>query len=157
MNLRLPFLVLSIFLCFSFIGCDQNEYGDWKKEGEAFLEANKSDPDVIVTKTGLQYKILVNSQSQERPQSVNSVKVNFTASFTNGTVFDSGTNTVFAVSDLIPGFQEAILKMKLGSKWKLFIPYSLAYGSTGTKKSNDEYIVPPYSAIIYEVELVQIY
>jgi FKBP-type peptidyl-prolyl cis-trans isomerase FklB len=150
--------LLAVFLFSTlFFGCCEDEYLAWKKEGEAFLAANKTNPDVTVTSTGLQYKILATSQSQLKPKTTSYIRVNYTASFCNGTIFDSGTNTTFFVNSLISGFKEALLKMKLGEKWILYIPNDLAYGSTGTKNTAGEYVVPPYSVIVYEVELVQIY
>lgn len=151
-----PLLPIFLFGVLFFSSCE-DKYLAWKKEGEAFLAANKTSPEVTVTASGLQYKVIATSQSQLKPKTTSYIRVNYTASFFNGTIFDSGTSTLFVVSDLISGFKEALLKMKLGEKWMLYIPNDLAYGSTGTKNTAGEYVVPPYSVIIYEVELVQIY
>lgn len=128
-------------------------FGDNKREGEEFLAKNKTNDDVITTESGLQYTIIKEGNG-EKPGSMDYVKVHYTGSLLDGTVFDSsverGEPAVFGVFQVIPGWTEALQLMPVGSKWKLFIPQELAYGENGAG------IIKPYSVLIFEVELLEI-
>ena len=117
-----------------------------KAEGEAFLAANKTKPGVETLPDGLQYTVLTASTGAT-PASSDIVSVNYRGTFLDGTVFDSGKHE-FPVTGVIHGWTEALLKMPVGSKWKLFIPSELAYGEQGNRG------IPPNSTLIFEVELL---
>ena len=124
-----------------------------KKNGEKFLADNAKKSDVTVTASGLQYKILVEG-SGKKPTSSNTVKCYYKGTFINGKKFDgtsSGKPASFQVKGVIKGWQEALKLMPVGSKWEIYLPYSLAYGAAGA--GND---IPPYSALIFEIELLEI-
>lgn len=129
------------------------QFGDNKRKCEEFLAKNKANSDVVTTESGLQYTI-INEGTGEKPSIKNQVKVHYTGSLIDGTVFDSsverGEPAVFGVFQVIPGWTEALQLMSVGSKWKLFIPQELGYGERGAG------IIKPYSALIFEVELLEI-
>ena len=129
------------------------KYGDNKKEGEEFLAKNKAKEGVTETESGLQYEIIKEGKGA-KPTITDKVKVHYTGSFVDGKVFDSsvdrGEPAVFGVGQVIPGWTEALQLMPVGSKWKLYIPYQLAYGEQGRSS------IPPYSMLIFEVELIDI-
>ena len=89
-----------------------------------------------------------------RPETTTYVKLNYTGKFINGTAFASETNSVLTYSSLISGLQEIIRKMNTGSKCRVWIPYSLGYGSSGSTNTDGSYLVDPYSALVYDVELL---
>lgn len=126
-----------------------------KQKSDAFMKKNKQKEDVQVTESGLQYKILQKG-SGKSPESGNRVKVHYKGTLLNGDVFDSSYErdkpAVFNVDRVIPGWKEGIKMMKEGAKWKLFIPYNLAYGQNPPRNSNIE----PNSALIFEVELLEV-
>jgi len=129
-------------------------YGANREEGEKFLAENKTKEGVITTESGLQYKIITKGNGKI-PTAENQVKVNYTGKLIDGTVFDS-TETrkepaVFGVGQVIKGWTEALTMMPVGSKWELYIPQELAYGVRGAGNS-----IPPFSALIFEVELLGI-
>jgi FKBP-type peptidyl-prolyl cis-trans isomerase len=125
-----------------------------KKEGDAFLAANKSKPGVIALPSGLQYKI-VKEGTGPKPTASDTVVCNYRGTLINGTEFDSsykrGQPATFPVSGVIKGWTEALQLMPVGSKWELYIPPDLAYGARGA--GND---IGPNATLIFEVELLSI-
>jgi FKBP-type peptidyl-prolyl cis-trans isomerase FklB len=122
-------------------------------DGEAFLADNAKRADVKVTDTGLQYEVMVEGDGAV-PVAGQSVRVHYHGTFTHGGVFDSsvarGEPAEFPVTGVIAGWVEALQMMPVGSKWKLYIPHDLAYGARGAGS------IPPYSALVFEVELLDI-
>ncbi|KDM90366.1 FKBP-type peptidyl-prolyl cis-trans isomerase [Photobacterium galatheae] len=123
-------------------------------EGEAFLKDNALRPEVTVTESGLQYEVLVEGNG-EIPTSDKQVRVHYHGQLTDGTVFDSsvtrGQPAEFPVTGVIAGWVEALQMMPVGSKWKLYIPQNLAYGERGAGAA-----IPPFAALVFEVELLDI-
>jgi len=110
---------------------------------------------VITTPSGLQYKILKQGDGVV-PQKTDKVKVHYEGRLIDGTVFDASTKhgsepATFRADQVIKGWTEALTMMPVGSKWQLFIPYELAYG-----ERNAGQLIKPYSALIFDVELVGI-
>lgn len=124
-----------------------------KKDGEAFLAANKGKEGVVTTATGLQYKIL-SPGTGAKPTAGDTVVCNYRGAFIDGNEFDSsykrGQPASFPVTGVIKGWTEALQMMPTGSKWQLFIPSDLAYGESGRGP------IPPNSTLVFEVELVSI-
>jgi FKBP-type peptidyl-prolyl cis-trans isomerase FklB len=125
-----------------------------KKEGDAFLAANKDKEGVVALPSGLQYRILTEGTGP-KPTATDSVVCNYSGKLINGTEFDSsykrGQPVTFPVTGVIKGWTEALQLMPVGSKWELFIPAELAYGEPGRGPA-----IPPNSTLIFEVELVSI-
>jgi len=129
------------------------QFGKNIDEGEKFLAENKKREGVQETASGLQYEVITMGTGP-KPAAEEVVKVHFTGTLTDGTKFDSsadhGEPAVFGVNQVIKGWQEGIQLMPVGSKFKFYVPYELAYGEQGTGP------IPPYSTIIFEVELLEI-
>lgn len=123
-------------------------------EGKKFLEENKQRPEVTTTASGLQYEVLTEGTGAS-PDISDRVTVHYHGSLLNGQVFDSsverGTPATFGVGQLITGWTEALQLMKEGSKWRLYIPFDLAYGERGAGQD-----IPPYSTLVFDVELIKI-
>jgi len=124
------------------------------KEGQDFLAANKSKGGVVTLPSGLQYKIL-QAGTGTKPSTTDSVVCNYRGTLINGTEFDSsykrGQPATFPVSGVIKGWTEALQLMPVGSKWQLFVPADLAYGTRGAGPG-----IGPNSTLIFEVELISI-
>jgi FKBP-type peptidyl-prolyl cis-trans isomerase FklB len=125
-----------------------------KKEGDAFLSANKAKEGVVTLPSGLEYKILKEG-SGPKPTASDSVVCNYRGTLINGTEFDSsykrGQPATFPVTGVIKGWTEALQLMPVGSKWQLFIPADLAYGERGPSPE-----IGPNATLIFEVELLSI-
>lgn len=132
----------------------EGEFGDYRKEGEKFLVENKTKAGVKTTASGLQY-IVLKEGSGESPKTSSKVKVHYHGTLIDGTVFDSsvdkGQPIEFGVTQVIKGWTEGLQLMKPGAKYKFFIPQDLAYGAQqrGAK-------IKPFSALIFDVELLEI-
>lgn len=128
-------------------------YGKNMDASEKFLAENKTRAGVIETPSGLQYEIISEGKGP-KPTVDQQVKIHYTGTLIDGTKFDSSydRNEPFQMdfNRIIPGMKEAILLMNVGSKYKFYIPYELAYGENGGGP------IPPYSTIIFEVELLEI-
>ncbi len=122
------------------------------EEQETFLAANKEKEGVVTLPSGLQYVVLTEGGG-EKPSANSTVTVHYEGSLVNGKVFDSsykrGAPATFGVQQVIKGWTEALQLMPVGSKWRLFIPQELGYGSRGSGGS-----IPPYSTLIFDVELI---
>lgn len=123
-------------------------------EGEAFLAENAKKEGVTVTASGLQYEILTEGTG-EKPSATSTVKTHYHGTLIDGTVFDSsverGQPAEFPVNGVIAGWTEALQLMPVGSKWRLAIPYQLAYGERGAGGA-----IKPFAALVFEVELLEI-
>jgi FKBP-type peptidyl-prolyl cis-trans isomerase FklB len=126
---------------------------DNRKKGEEFLAENKTKDGVVTLPSGLQYKIL-KAGDGGKPTEADTVECRLRGTHIDGTEFDSsyrsGQPATLKVSEVIPGWREALKLMSVGSKWQLFIPPQLAYGQRGSGK------IGPYETTIYELELVGI-
>jgi FKBP-type peptidyl-prolyl cis-trans isomerase len=123
-----------------------------KAEGEAFLAKNKTKPGVVTLPDGLQYMIITNGNGAT-PTGTDVVTVNYRGMFIDGTEFDSsykrGIPKHFSIGNaILPGWTEALMRMKVGSKWQLFLPPELAYGELGRPG------IQPNSVLIFEIELL---
>lgn len=130
-------------------------FGENKEKGIAFLEENKNKEGVSITASGLQYEI-IQEGSGNKPSATDNVTVHYHGTLIDGTVFDSsterGTPASFGVNQVIPGWTEALQLMSLGAKFKLYIPQELAYGANPHPGGP----IQPYSALIFDVELIEI-
>ncbi|MCP4298108.1 MAG: FKBP-type peptidyl-prolyl cis-trans isomerase [Proteobacteria bacterium] len=128
--------------------------GENLKQGQDFLKRNKLKKSVITLPSGLQYEIIRDGKGQS-PQLTDSVEAHYRGTLLNGEEFDSsysrGKPSTFPVGGVIKGWTEALQLMKIGSKWKLYIPSDLAYGQRGAGAK-----IGPNSTLIFEVELINI-
>ncbi|CAN8142837.1 FKBP-type peptidyl-prolyl cis-trans isomerase FklB [uncultured Thiomicrorhabdus sp.] len=124
------------------------------QEGENFLAENAKKDGVVVLESGLQYEI-ISEGNGEKPSADSVVQTHYHGTLIDGTVFDSsverGQPASFPVNRVIAGWTEALQLMPQGSKWRLFIPQDLAYGAQGSGNK-----IAPYSALVFEVELLAI-
>ena len=122
-------------------------------DSKIFLEQNKQKDGVITTESGLQYLILSEGRGNN-PTLNDNVTVHYHGTLIDGTIFDSSVDrkqpATFPLNGVIPGWQEALQMMSVGSKWKIFIPSELAYGESGAGA------IGPNSTLIFEVELLSI-
>lgn len=125
-----------------------------EKAGKAFLEENGKRAEVKTTPSGLQYEVLTEGTGAQ-PSAQDQVKVHYTGKLIDGTVFDSsverGEPATFGVTQVIPGWVEALQLMKAGAKWRLFIPSQLAYGPQGAGG-----VIGPNQTLIFDVELLEV-
>lgn len=125
-----------------------------KKASDEFLAENKKKDGVVVTASGLQYKVLVSGKGKT-PTDASNVTVHYTGTLIDGKEFDSsvkrGEPTTFPVTGVIKGWTEALKLMKEGDKWMLYIPSELAYGENGAGN-----VIGPNQALIFEVELISV-
>ena len=132
----------------------QKQFESVIAEGKAFLEANAKREGVVTLPSGLEYEVLVAGDGP-KPTAKDKVTVHYHGTLIDGTVFDSsverGQPATFGVGQVISGWTEALQLMPLGSKWKLYIPYDLAYGSRAAGPT-----IGPYSTLVFEVELLKI-
>ena len=133
---------------------EEKLYGPNRDAGRQFLAENAKKEGVVVLPSGLQYKVLVKGEG-EIPQKTEKVQVNYEGRLVDGTVFDASAKhgdkpIEFRPDQVIKGWTEALTMMPVGSKWQLYIPYELAYGE------RDMGDIKPYSALIFDVELVGI-
>ena len=123
------------------------------KAGREFLAANAKKPGIITTPSGLQYEVLTQGTG-DVPQKTDKVKVHYEGKLIDGTVFDSsiqrGEPAVFGLNQVIKGWTEGLSLMPVGSKWRLYVPQELGYGERQAGK------IPPYSTLIFDVELLGI-
>ena len=129
------------------------KHGDWKKQNEEYLVKNAKADSVQTTASGLQYKVITKGTGAI-PTATQTVKVNYEGKLIDGTVFDSSYKrkqpATFGCGQVIKGWTEALTMMPVGSKWELYIPQTLGYGSRETGK------IKPFSTLVFTVELLEI-
>ena len=125
-----------------------------RKAGEDFLKENAGREGVVTLPSGLQYSVLREATGR-KPKATDSVKCHYEGRLISGTVFDSsyrrGEPAVFPLNGVIAGWTEGLQLMSEGAKFRFFIPYQLAYGERGAGQ-----LIPPYAALIFDVELLEI-
>ena len=137
------------------INKQREEAGKMAKEaGEKYLAENAKKDGIITLPSGLQYQVLKEGNGK-KPSAKDSVKCHYEGFLIDGTVFDSsvqrGEPAVFGLQQVIAGWTEGLQLMQEGAKYRFFIPYRLAYGEGGAGSS-----IPPYAALIFDVELIQV-
>ena len=125
-----------------------------KEEGDKFLKENATKEGIITTKSGLQYKVLQEGTGKS-PKATDKVRCHYEGMLIDGTLFDSslqrGEPADFPLNGVIAGWTEGLQLMKEGAKYRFFIPYILGYGAGGAGNS-----IPPYSTLIFDVELIKV-
>lgn len=124
------------------------------EKGKAFLEANRQKAGIVTLPSGLQYEVLKEGNGKS-PKATDQVRCHYEGTLIDGTLFDSsvkrGQPAVFGVSQVIPGWVEALQLMSEGAKWRLYIPSELGYGAHGAGE-----MIPPHSTLIFDVELIEV-
>ena len=124
-----------------------------KQEAQAYLDNNKTDPEVTTTASGLQYKVMIAAEGN-KPSASDTVEVHYRGTLTNGEEFDSsykrGKTATFPLNRVIKGWTEGVQLMSPGAKYQFTVPYHLAYGERGSRS------IPPFATLIFEIELVSI-
>ena len=132
----------------------EEAYAQNKKAGETFLADNAHKEGVTVLPSGLQYEVIAEGDGK-KPSATDRVQCHYEGTLIDGTIFDSsikrGEPAVFGVNQVIKGWVEALQLMQEGAKWRLYIPYDMAYGEHGAGE-----MIPPYSALIFDVELIKV-
>ncbi len=132
----------------------EEAYTQNKASGEAFLAENAKKEGVTVLPSGLQYEVIT-AGNGKKPSATDRVQCHYEGTLIDGTIFDSsikrGEPAVFGVNQVIKGWVEALQLMQEGAKWRLYIPYDMAYGEHGAGE-----MIPPYSALIFDVELIKV-
>ncbi len=132
----------------------EEAYAQNKSAGETFLAENAKKEGVVVLPSGLQYRVLAEGNGK-KPSAADRVQCHYEGTLIDGTVFDSsikrGEPAVFGVNQVIKGWVEALQLMQEGAKWRLYIPYDMAYGEHGAGE-----MIPPYSALVFDVELIKV-
>jgi FKBP-type peptidyl-prolyl cis-trans isomerase FklB len=125
-----------------------------REEGEKYLAENAKKDGVVTLKSGLQYQVLREGNGK-KPTAKDQVKCHYEGFLIDGTVFDSsvqrGEPAVFGLQQVIAGWTEGLQLMQEGAKYRFFIPYRLAYGEGGAGQ-----LIPPYAALIFDVELIEV-
>ena len=132
----------------------EEAYAVNKQAGEKFLAENAKKEGVVVLPSGLQYEVLAEGNGK-KPSATDRVQCHYEGTLIDGTIFDSsikrGEPAVFGVNQVIRGWVEALQLMQEGAKWRLYIPYDMAYGEHGAGE-----MIPPYSALVFDVELIKV-
>lgn len=125
-----------------------------REEGEKYLKENAKKEGVVTLPSGLQYQVLKEGNGK-KPSAKDKVKCHYEGFLIDGTVFDSsvqrGEPAVFGLQQVIAGWTEGLQLMQEGAKYRFFIPYRLAYGEGGAGQ-----LIPPYAALIFDVELIEV-
>ena len=131
------------------------KFGENKKAGEDFLEANKSKKGVQTTESGIQYIVLKEGSGEKPAGPMTKVKVHYHGTNIEGNIFDSsvdrGTPATFGLNQVIKGWTEGVQLMNEGAKYKFFIPQELAYGAQQRGEN-----IKPFSTLIFEIELLEV-
>ena len=129
-------------------------FKDNKEKGEAYLKANADKEGVVTLPSGLQYQVLREGNGKQ-PKATDRVRCHYEGMLIDGTLFDSsiqrGEPAAFGLNQVIAGWTEGVQLMKEGAKYRFFIPYNLGYGERGAGQQ-----IPPYSALVFDVELIDV-
>lgn len=132
----------------------EEAYAVNRNAGEKFLAENAKKEGVTTLPSGLQYEVIKEGNGK-KPSATDRVQCHYEGTLIDGTIFDSsikrGEPAVFGVNQVIKGWVEALQLMQEGAKWRLYIPYDMAYGEHGAGE-----MIPPYSALVFDVELIKV-
>ena len=132
----------------------EEAYAVNRNAGEKFLAENAKKESITTLPSGLQYEVIKEGNGK-KPSATDRVQCHYEGTLIDGTIFDSsikrGEPAVFGVNQVIKGWVEALQLMQEGAKWRLYIPFDMAYGEHGAGE-----MIPPYSALIFDVELIKV-
>ena len=147
-------LLIATLVC----GCKQENWLDWKLQNELWLINNAKNPEVHTTHTGLQYKCIVPGEpNTPRVDDAKMVTINYSGKLINGHEFDANEKYSDYVNVFVPGFTEGLKLMQEFGIYEFYIPYDLGYGITEKGTEGTKSHIPPYSTLIFRVELLDVY
>ena len=156
MKIKMIFILLLgvVVLC----SCKENNWLDWKSQNELWLIQNASQPGVKTTHTGLQYKCIHEGPegSSAHVDDTKVVKIKYSGKLISGLEFDANNGYKGQVGSFVPGFVEGLKLMKEYSIYEFYIPYELGYGEEGNGAEGSGRFIPPYSTLVFRVELLDI-
>ena len=146
--------ILLLLCVVALSSCQQNDWLDWNVQNELWLVQNAQADGVITTPTGLQYKcIYAGHDKSARPDDAKMVTIKYSGKLITGYEFDAAESYTGYVSSFVPGFIEGLKKMHEFGIFEFYIPYDLAYGEEGAGSEGTSSHIPPYSTLIFHVEL----
>lgn len=150
-------IIPAILILLACVGC-QPEFKVWRDyNSERYADVLHDSLDFNVTPSGVLYRVIYpvyHTGYVPKPEST--VLVNYTGWLVDGTLFEKADSAMLDVEMLIPGWQEALCKMTDGEKWRIYVPSELGYGPEGSELGNGNFSVPPYSTLIFDIELVDV-
>lgn len=145
--------VFALCMMLTTTGCKKHDWLDWKAQNQLWLEQNKTNKDIKVTDSGLQYRIIADPNPHDaHPSQSSLITCDYTGKLINGARFDGGTSS-FNVSSMIVGFAEGIKKIHCHGDIELFIPYDLGYKDEEQGTEGTSSYIPPYSTLIFTIHL----
>ena len=143
-----------LLMIVTFSSCKQNDWLDWKAQNELWLIENGKREGVITTPTGLQYKCIQQGwEKSPRPDDAKIVTIKYTGKMINGYQFDANDSYTAYVTSFVSGFSEGLKKMNQFGVYEFYIPSGLGYGASGTGTEGNSSYIPPYTTLIFHVEL----
>lgn len=151
--------IILLLLVVAFSACKPNNWLDWKSQNELWLLENAKKEGVQTTHTGLQYKCIVPGlgESSGHVDDAKYVTIKYSGKLINGFEFDASEAYDGQVNWFVPGFSEGLKLMKEFGVYEFYIPYDLGYGEAGTGTEGSGNHIPPYSTLIFRVELLDVY
>lgn len=151
-------LILALLLVVGLAGCKENNWLDWKAQNELWLLENAKKEGVQTTHTGLQYKCIVpGEENTPRVDDGKIVTIKYSGKLITGYEFDASESYEDFVYAFVPGFTEGLKLMKEFGTYEFYIPYELGYGVKGAGTEGTSSHIPPYSTLIFRVELLDVY
>ena len=150
-------IILLLLTAVLLLGCKPNNWLDWKAQNQIWLQQNAKQPGVKTTHTGLQYKCLVpGKDNTPHIDDAKTVTIKYSGKLITGHEFDASEKYTDFVYVFVPGFVEGLKLMKEFGVYEIYIPYELGYGVKGTGTEGTQKHIPPYSTLIFEMELISL-
>ena len=151
--------ILLLLTLVALTACKEDNWLDWKLQNELWLQSNLNKEGIQTTHTGLQYKCIVPgiAESSAKVDDAKIVTIKYSGKLINGMEFDSSESYQGYVYDFVPGFREGLKLMNEFGVYEFYIPYQLGYGKNGTGSEGTASHIPPYSTLIFRVELQDVY
>lgn len=157
-HMKTKTIIVLLLSVIALSGCKQNDWLDWKTQNELWLINNAKNPEVHTTHTGLQYKCIVPGEpNTPRVDDAKMVTIKYSGKLINGHEFDANEKYSDFVNVFVSGFTEGLKLMKEFGIYEFYIPYELGYGITEKGTEGTKSHIPPYSTLIFRVELLDVY